>query len=224
MPTYTIRRTPTPPEFTGQWDGPVWNQAETLSVNSFHPAGSDHKPGVTVRALYDAKGIYVHFKVQDRYVRSIHTKSLDPVCQDSCVEFFFQPKPNTGYLNVEGNAGGTFLCYFIEDHRRTPTGFEKYRPIDPSWFSHIRAYHSLPAVVEPEITTPVEWKLEYFVPFALIEAYVGPLGPIPGQTWQANFYKCGDNTSHPHWGAWAPIGDELNFHQPSRFAPVTFAP
>ena len=23
--------------------------------------------------------------------------------------------------------------------------------------------------------------------------------------WRANFYKCGDDTSHPHWAAWSPL-------------------
>jgi len=222
MTTYTIRRTTTPPEFTGLWNGPVWRKAETAEIASFHPAGSDHRPGVSVRALYDDKALYVHFKVNDRYIRSRHTQPQDPVCQDSCVEFFFQPKPGAGYLNVEGNAGGTFLCYYIEDHRRTPTGFERYRPIELQWFSQIRAYHSLPSVVEPELTEPREWHLEYSLPTAMIEAHVGPLGPLSSQTWQGNFYKCGDETSHPHWGAWSPIGEELNFHRPEIFALLRF--
>ncbi|MBI5094406.1 MAG: diguanylate cyclase, partial [Candidatus Hydrogenedentes bacterium] len=67
-----------------------------------------------------------------------------------------------------------------------------------------------------------EWADEYPIPRALFETYVGPLGRIDGQTWRANFYKCGDETSHPHWASWAPIGEELNFHQPQYFAPIHF--
>ncbi len=224
MSPYVIQRAGITPEFTGSWDGPAWSKADTLSVALFHPAGSAHHPVVNARLLYDDQAIYIHFKVQDRHVRSIHTRPQDPVWQDSCVEFFFQPKPSPGYFNVEGNCGGTFLCSYVEDPRRTPTGFAKFRLIDAHWFTRIRAYHSMPPVVEPELPGPVEWTLEYGIPFSLIEDYAGPLGAVAGQIWRANFYKCGDKTSHPHWASWAPIGEALNFHQPDRFAPITFAP
>ena len=59
-------------------------------------------------------------------------------------------------------------------------------------------------------------------PFALLEAYVGPIAIDKGSVWGANFYKCGDETSHPHWGAWSPV-DELNFHLPRCFGRLGFA-
>jgi len=211
---YTIRKTTQVPELTGNWDDTIWNQAETLKITSFHPQGSDHKPDVCVRSLYDAQNIYVHFKVRDQYIRSVTTRTQGPVCQDSCVEFFFTPKPGGGYLNLEANCGGTFLCSYAEP--------AKSIPIDPQWLAQIRCYHSMPKTVEPEITTPCEWRLAYALPLALIEAYTGPLGRLAGQTWKANYYKCGDKTSHPHWGFWAPIGEKLSFHQPEKFAPIHF--
>ena len=205
------------PEFTGDWDGPVWGGAETVRLAFFHPRSSGHRPGVAAKVLYDAGGLYLHFKVQDRYVRSVGSQPMDPVYRDSCVEFFIQPKPVAGYLNFEVNCGGTFLVSYIEDCRRVPGGFAKFRPLAPEWFAKLRCRHSLPAVVEPELTEPTGWQLEYFIPFALLAAHVGPLGDVAGQTWRGNFYKCADQTSHPHWAAWAPLGDELNFHQPKHF-------
>ncbi|MEI6167688.1 MAG: carbohydrate-binding family 9-like protein [bacterium] len=220
--TYTIRKTKQAPELSGNWNDALWSQAETLKVESFHPRGSDHRPGVQARLLYDDAHIYVHFQVDDRYVRSVITQPQGPVCTDSCVEFFFKPKPDGGYLNVEVNGGGTFLCSYVENHRRVPGGFEKFTQLDVSWLAQIRCHHSLPDVVEPELTAPCLWHLAYALPLALIESCTGPLGPLAGQTWTANFYKCGDKTSHPHWGSWAPIGEELNFHMPEFFAPIRF--
>ena len=225
MPSYTVRRAPATPEFIGNWDGPVWSAAETAQVASFHPKGSDHRPATAVKALYDDRGIYIHFRVEDRYVRCLGTRPMDPVYRDSCVEFFVQPTPGGGYLNVEANCGGAFLCLYIEDARKLPGGaFAKSRPLAPEWFGQIRAFHSLPSVVEPELPGPVTWQLEYFIPFALLESCAGPLGVAAGQTWRGNFYKCGDETSRPHWGAWSPIGEPLNFHQPGCFGEIVFAP
>ena len=168
---YTIHKTHISPELTGQWNGTVWKQAETLKIESYHPKGSDHKPKVEARLLYDSTAIYVHFKVIDNYVRSVTTKPQGMVSTDSCVEFFFKPGITSGYLNIEANCGGTFLSYYIEDHRRVPGGFEKFTPVDLKWLAQIRCYHSLPQVVDPEITAPCEWQLEYSLPISLIEAY-----------------------------------------------------
>lgn len=219
---YTIHKATQAPKLTGQWDDAIWAQAETLAIGSFHPKSTAHRPHIQARLLYDADHIYVHFKVKDQYVRSVVTQPQGMVCTDSCVEFFFMPKPGRGYMNLEANAGGTFLCSHVEDHRRIPGGFAKFQRIAPEWFARIRCFHSLPSVVDPEITTPCEWQLEYALPLTLIEAYFGPLGSLDGQTWRANFFKCGDHTSHPHWASWAPIGEELNFHQPDKFSAIFF--
>jgi hypothetical protein len=53
----------------------------------------------------------------------------------------------------------------------------------------------------------------------VLEKYAGKLGKIAGQTWRGNFYKCGNETSHPHWGAWSPV-TELNFHLPASFGTI----
>jgi hypothetical protein len=76
-------------------------------------------------------------------------------------------------------------------------------------------------VVEPEIQEPTTWFIEFRIPISLLEKYVGPIGDPRGQRWTANFYKCGDKTSHPHWISWAPV-DQLNFHLPRCFGPIVF--
>jgi len=40
---------------------------------------------------------------------------------------------------------------------------------------------------------------------------------------RANFYKCGNETSHPHWLSWMPLA-ERNFHDPSSFGQLVFDP
>jgi len=45
------------------------------------------------------EGLCGLFRVEDRYVRSVHTRFGEPVYLDSCVEIFLQPRPDRGYLN-----------------------------------------------------------------------------------------------------------------------------
>ena len=104
---------------------------------------------------------------------------------------------------------------------RGPSEFKKMTPVAKKLAATIRAAHSLPDVVDPEIVEPTVWLLQYSVPFTLFEAHVGPLENVHGQTWRGNFYKCADRCSHPHWTSWAPL-DVVNFHLPKCFAPIRF--
>ena len=201
---------------------PAWNQAETLKIRHFRPEGSDHRPQTSVRILYDPHGLYGIFRVQDRYVRCVRTRYHDPVWKDSCVEFLRSPSPDRGYFNFEFNCGGAFLCCYITNPERTPEGFKELVKVPADMGQTIRVRPSLPQQVEPEITEPMVWTLSFFIPFALFEHYLGPLGALPGQVWRGNFFKCAEENSHPHWAAWSPV-DEFNFHRPNCFGSLRFA-
>ena len=223
---YRVRRTEEPPSFTGNWSGGAWAAAEPLRVEHFHPAGSEHRPKTEAKILYDAAHLYVFFRVNDRFIRAVADSFQGPVCADSCVEAFFSPREDGGYFNFEMNCGGTLLLYYIEDPRRTEEGFARFTPVAAEKVVGMRIYHSLPARVDPEIQGPVEWRLEYSIPLSIFEAYLGetvdPSDHPAGGRWRGNFYKCGDETSHPHWASWSPIGEELNFHCPEHFGILEF--
>lgn len=219
---YAVRLAAAAPPLQPDWTDPIWQQAETLKVQHFRPEGSDHRPATSARMLYDAKGLYGIFQVQDRYVRCVRTGYHDPVWKDSCVEFFAQPRPDRGYFNFEFNCGGAFLCSYITNAERTPEGFKEFVKVPVSLGQTIRVKSSLPQRVEPEIKTPLVWTLSFWIPLALFEHYLGPLGTSPGQVWHGNFFKCAEENSHPHWASWSPV-DEFNFHRPNCFGSLRFA-
>lgn len=218
---YAVRCATLRPGLRGDWSEPAWERAETLEIACFRPESSEHRPRTQARLLYDERGLYGIFRVQDRYVRCVHSGHNAPVFLDSCVELYLQPRPEKGYLNFEFNCGGSLLCYHIVDPRRVPGGFREFTPLPESECSQVAICHTLPSRVEPEIAEPTEWRLECFIPFTLLEERVGPLGPLAGQQWRANLYKCADESSHPHWASWAPL-DELNFHLPRCFGTIRF--
>ena len=216
---YTVRSARLRPALRGDWDGPAWGQADVLELASFRPEGSAHRPVTSAKLLYDDAGAFGIFRVEDRYVRCVHTGYNDPVYKDSCVEFFVRPKEDRGYFNFEFNCGGAFLCSYITDPARVPGGFKEFVLIPEEDGKRIDVYHSMPRVIEPEVAEPTVWLLEFFIPFSLLEKYTGPIDT--GREWRANFYKCGDETSHPHWASWSPV-DELNFHLPRCFGTLGF--
>jgi hypothetical protein len=180
---------------------------------------------VQCKTAHSGDQIHIFFKTDDNYIRSINTKMQSPVCQDSCVEYFVTPpNPQGAYFNFEINAGGTLYLSYVEDPQRDPGGpLKKFTFVDEKWLPQLHIEHSMPEVVEPEIQQPTTWTIQYSIPVELFEEYMGKkIGPLSGQCWQANFYKCGDNTSQPHWASWSNVGEQLNFHQPDKFGTIVF--
>jgi hypothetical protein len=210
MMRYTVRRVP-----ATSLEAVDFSLAEVGRIDQARPESTAHRPETAFRVLHDGESLYLRFDVQDRYVRSVQTAYQSPVCTDSCVEFFVQPKAGLGYFNFEVNAGGTLLLSYVEDPERTPQGLKRFTPVADAWGARVMISSSLPRVVNPEIAEPLAWHVSYRVPLALFEHYVGEVGRS-GALWRANFYKCGDQTSHPHWLAWSPV-PALNFHLPASF-------
>jgi hypothetical protein len=219
---YTVHNTSEPPPLDGGWEHPSWQRAETLEINQFRPESSEHHPLTQARFLYTLSAIFGIYRVEDRYVRCAHTEFQDPTHLDSCAEFFVQPRADQGYFNFEFNCGGALLVFYITDWTRLPEGFVKYSHLTRREARMVPVYHSLPELVEPEITEPVTWELAFQIPVALLENYTGEVGSLRGQRWRANAFKCGDGTSHPHWASWSAV-DELNFHLPRCFGEFVFA-
>jgi len=210
------------PEMSGAWDGPAWGRVAVLAIANFRPESSDHRPCTLVKMVHSPDGLFGIFQVDDRYVRCCRTRFEAEVYKDSCVEFFVQPRLTSGYFNFEFNCGGAMLGSYIVDSTRIPGGFKEYTKLTPDDGRSVQIYHSLPQRVEPEIQTPTRWLLEFFIPYSLLAKYCGPLASGRGQQWRANFYKCGDQTSHPHWAAWSPVSAR-NFHLPDCFGTICFA-
>lgn len=197
--------------------------AKPVHVDQFLAKGSAHRPRTTVDIRHDQKTIHLHFTVEDRYVRAVSTRYHDCVWCDSCVEFFVQPRPDHGYFNFEFSAGGHFLVSYITDPTRVGNQFKAFVKVPWERAQVVRVEASHRGIIDPEITGPVTWTVTAEIPVALLSYYTGALGPLSGQRWRGNFYKCGDRTSHPHWGAWSPILSGESFHQPAYFGALMFA-
>ena len=218
---YNIVKIERPPYQERFLSDKIWEDIADIKICEFRKESSRHRPQTTCRMFYDNSGLYALFYVKDRYVKAVYSKSGDPVYEDSCVEFFVQPSVNSGYFNFEFNCCGTLLATYITDPARTENGFAEYTPLDAADIKNILIYPSVTGILKEEITTPFEWKLGFFIPFSLFANYAKTATPSPGDEWRANFYKCGDKTSHPHWGAWSPV-PELNFHIPESFGHLKF--
>jgi len=165
------------------------------------------------------ENLYVIFLVKDKFVRSITTEVNGQVWKDSAVEFFFSPDSDEPlkYFNLEINAGGTPLIFYVT---KALTEFVKLQAPD---IKQIEIAHSLPSVVDPQITEPVTWTIEYRIPLSMLKKFSNVTNPAPGVIWRANFYKTGSRTSNPNYLTWNFVDNPRpNFHLPQFFGVLKF--
>jgi len=208
-----------PVDINAQWDKEPWLGIAAAELTNYMGDYPEHFPKVLFKVAYDDEALYIIWQVHDQYIVAVADQYQGAVYKDSCVEFFFTPDADVslGYFNLEMNGGGTALFNF------QPKPWTDQQQIAKSDFDKITIAHSLPRIVHPEIADTLTWTLEYRIPFSIIEKYAPTVRPAPGVVWRANFYKCADNSSHPHWLTWSPVEySRPNFHLPQFFGYLEF--
>lgn len=215
-----VTRLATPPSADGDWNAPPWQAIPAERLGNHMGERPVHFPRTEVKIAYDPTALHLLFRVEDRYVRAVAAAHQQSVCGDSCVEFFFTTGSDLsrGYFNVEMNCGGTLLFHYH------PEGREGGIAVPRGDCERIVRAHSLPRIVDPEIREAVTWTVQCALPTALLGRYSPVTAPAPQVRWRANFYKCADGTSHPHWLSWAPVDSPRpDFHRPGSFGVLEFA-
>jgi hypothetical protein len=216
--SYDVRRAPTAVPVDGHWEGAAWKDVPALVIARPMGERPPHHPDTRAKLLLEPDALQIIFRVEDRHVRSVHGHQ-EAVCRDSCVEFFFVPGTDLGdgYFNLETNCGGHMLFH----HQLVPRG--PAVTISREDCDRIALHHSMPSTVEPEIPGPVVWTLQYRLPLEILSHYAPVTHPEPGVRWRANFYKCADRTSHPHWLTWSKVHrPQPDFHVPEDFGELVF--
>ena len=184
---------------------PDWTLIPELSADNIL-----WKPDCGIRAFgqfcYDDSSLYVHLRAVEKEIRASFTAPLSPVYQDSCLEFFFMPEGGDRYFNFEINPNG---CLYIECGRDRSDRFVLYRSDLQERF---------------QIRTERDengWEVYYQIPLDFIRLFY-PDFQFSGIL-NANVYKCGDKTDHPHYLSWNPITSEKpDFHRPEDFGMMIF--
>lgn len=156
----------------------------------------------------------IHYRVEEDSVRAVSGNDLGPVWEDSCCEFFISPDAEGGYYNLEANCIGTvLLCNGQTREHRTPAPVALLGQID-RWASLGRTPFDTKNGAQA-------WELSLVVPVSSFFRH--RLVDLSGLQMRANFYKCGDKTSRPHFLSWNPIDvASPDFHRPDFFGQITF--
>jgi hypothetical protein len=183
-------------------------------VNTINWKGYDYKPEVKFSIAYSDREIFLKYYISEDYFKAEKTETNQMVCEDSCVEFFVSPENDGIYYNLEFNGIGTVLL-------GTGTGRADSKRADPEIISKIRRMTSAGNKPMKEKSGRFEWTITIAVPYEVF--FHHSISDLKGRTFRANFYKCGDMLSVPHYVTWNPVGTENpDYHQPAYFGMLKF--
>jgi len=186
-----------------------------IQIDCF-PWSNDYDPKTEVHGGYTDFFCYIGFRVFEEKPTVRHKSFQDPVYEDSCVEFFFNPFPEGSgdYINLEVNAAGVLLAQIgCERRNRRPLTTDEVKGLEV-WSS--RNEEGSNSAVKNN------WQIALKIPFSFfVYLYGRPVGfPLKAK---GNFYKCGDRTGRPHYGCWSPVqAPAADFHQPAFFGTLVF--
>ncbi len=187
-----------------------WNNIDTVNWSEY-----GYRPQAQFRMAYTDKEFLLHYRVKEKYLRAAAAGDNDAVWKDSCVEFFMTPADDGFYYNFEFNCVGTCLSAAGKSrHNREPLPIEI--------IAQIRRESTLGRnPFRDERKGDKEWELMLAIPYTCLFKHPG-WSPA-GKSIRANFYKCGDELSEPHYLSWNPIETEKpDFHRPEFFGTVRF--
>lgn len=157
---------------------------------------------------YDENNLYCLMETKEENIRAEYFRELDPICEDSCLEFFFAPNHDSEkYFNFEWNYNGALYL-----------GFGGARA------TRVRQIVKNPKeLFDPMPYKTVDgWGIKFKIPFSFIRMYFPDFST--DTVLYCNFYKCGDKTIQPHYLAWAPLScDRPDFHRRGDFGEVCFS-
>jgi len=187
-----------------------WNMIDTVNWPKY-----DYCPQVRFRMAYGESAFLLQYAVKEQAVRAVAAADNGQVWKDSCVEFFVMPDDDDGiYYNFEFNCAGT--CLLAAGASRNEREAAPLAVISP-----IRRRPSLGRHPFGERKGETEWDLALVIPYSCL--FKHPDFSPAGKTVRANFYKCGDDLTVPHFLSWNPIKtDKPDFHRPDFFGTVKF--
>lgn len=173
-----------------------------------------YTPNVEFKIFHTGNFLLLRFYVREEYTAALVTEDNGDVWTDSCVEFFISPDQGRTYYNFETSCIGRML---LAHHQSR----EEAEYASTEILGSVKRTPSLPRQNFSEITGNNKWSLTLQIPpQALFKHSM--------KTWDkakvtANFYKCGDNLSKPHFLSWSPIAIENpDFHRPDFFGSLQF--
>lgn len=172
-----------------------------------------YRPDLKFRIGHTDNEIWLKYYVKEAHILAQETNINGAVHKDSCAEFFISVDGKNFY-NLEINCIGTIHLAHGPDRN-------KRKFVDPKTIEKIEVISTLGKEPFEERSGNFEWEMMIRFP---VECFAfDKINVLGGQKATANFYKCGDDTTKPHFVTWNPVGTENpDYHRPEFFGNVEF--
>lgn len=186
----------------------ISNSIDTINWKDF-----SYRPNVNFRIGHENNAILLKYYVTEKNILAQETRTNGDIYKDSCVEFFIS-MDNKNYYNFEFNCIGTI-------HIGYGSGRKNRVPVQPEIAEKIEIVSSLGNQPFAEKNGEYEWEMMIRIPLNCFA--FDKVETLQDKNATANFYKCGDETSEPHFVTWNPIGTENpDYHCPEFFGKIRF--
>lgn len=174
-----------------------------------------YQPEVHFRIAHNDSLLFLKYYVKEEHILARQTQPNTAVHRDSCVEFFVDPLQDGNYYNFEFNCiGTTHLAYGPDRKERTFVPADKIE-------SEIKTWSTLGKNAFEEKSGIFEWEMVIVIPSSIFSHNEGLR--FSKLISNANFYKCGDDTSKRHYLSWNPVKTpNPDFHRPEYFGVLKF--
>ncbi len=188
-------------------------QTVTNPINIINWKEFNYLPKVYFRIGHVNNEIWLKFYVNEKNILAQETRTNGDVYKDSTVEFFIS-LDGKNYYNFEFSCIGTI-------HLAHGEGRNNRRFVEPKTVEKIEIKSSLGNQPFDEKSGDFDWEMMIRSP---VECFAfDKITTLHDLKATANFYKCGDETSEPHFVTWNPIGTETpDYHCPEFFGKVYF--
>ena len=230
VPTYTCRKSATPPKIDGMAGDEVWSLAESAQLFDVEDLTrqKQHSRPTGAKMLWDDDHLYFLFTMEDGDVWSTLTERDDQIWREEAVEIYLDPDGDgLDYAEIEINPlNAIFDLLLSKPWRARGRGFSEW---SPEFASAVQ--------VDGTLNDPSDadkgWTVEVALPWAALATDIRDvmhgmaLPPKVGDQWRLNLYRferIRENgsvvTSEP--SAWSTVGVN-DFHRPDRFGYLSFA-
>lgn len=188
-------------------------KAAVQKIDTLNWKAFSYRPEITFKIGHTSKEVLLKFQVNEKYIRAVETRTNGDVYKDSCVEFFLS-FDKTNYYNFEFNCIGTIHLAYGPDR-------DNRKFVAPEIVREIEVESSLGAEPFNEKSGNFKWELVVRIPLKCFA--FSDIQSLDNQAATANFYKCGDETTLPHYLTWNPIETAApDYHQPEFFGKIRF--
>jgi len=189
---------------------PDWAKLPVLEIDNPYLETKDNVAAFG-QIGYSDDAFLVHLWAEVPEIRAVEYGPVGVPCEDSCLEFFFQPvEGDPRYINLEFNINKCFYFGF-------GTGIHDLIRLVPE--------EDLLLQFKPETKkTDKGWEIFYQIPYSLIRRLFPNFEAKAGESIRANCFACSDLTVPHYYLSWNRVTtDPFTFHQSDCFGVMKYA-